>query len=109
MSRRGYLVPGIIALVVLAAIALVVNFVGLSHRSPHTLSRSDAATLISQGLQAQRGGSGRPQVSCPADEPVRPGVRFECTLHHPNGSTQPIQVTETDGSGDLRFTVLAAR
>jgi hypothetical protein len=109
VARRGYLGPGIIALVALAAVALVVNFVGLSHRSPHTLSRNDAATLISQGLQAQQGGSSRPQVSCPVDEPVRAGVQFECTLHHPDGSSQQIQVTETDASGDLHFTVLAPR
>jgi len=109
VARRGYLGPGIIALVVLAAIGLVINFVGLSHRSPHTLSGSDAATLISQGLQAQHGGSGRPQVSCPASEPVRSGVRFECSLHEPDGSSRSIAVTETDRSGDLRFTVLAAR
>jgi Domain of unknown function (DUF4333) len=108
MPRRGYLGPGIIALAALAVIALIINFVGLAPSSPRTLSRTDAATLISQGLQAQQGGSARPQVSCPADEPVRAGMAFRCTLHHPDGSSQPIQVTETDSRGDIRFALVGS-
>ncbi len=108
MARRGYLGPGIIALGVLAIIAVIVNFVGLSPSSPRTLSRTDAATLISQGLQSQQGGASRPQVSCPANEPARAGMAFQCVLHHPDGSSQPIQVTETDSRGDLRFHVVGS-
>ena len=104
--KRGYLVPGIIALVVLAALAVIINYAGLSHPSPHTLSGSDAATLISQGLQSDQGASSPPQISCPAREPIRAGVTFRCTWHRPGGTLTPVEVTETDGTGNLRFRTL---
>ena len=82
-SRRGYLVPGLIALAFLAALALVINWAGLSHPRPRTLSRSDAQTLLSQALQVQLGDASPPQVRCPGAEPVRAGWRFTCHLLHP--------------------------
>jgi hypothetical protein len=53
--KRGYLGPGVIALVALVGLALLINYVALSNTPPHTLSGADAATLVSQGLQASRG------------------------------------------------------
>lgn len=104
--RRGYLVPGLIALVVLAAIAVVVNFVGLQSRTPRTLAGSEAATLISQQLQAAHQEATPPDVTCPASEPLRAGVVFRCVLHRTGQPPVGLRVTELAG-GTLSVRQLA--
>ncbi|HET9691778.1 MAG TPA: DUF4333 domain-containing protein [Acidimicrobiales bacterium] len=95
-GRRGYLVPGSIALVVLAVLAVVIDLVGLTHRTPDTLAGPDVATRIAQGIQAGAGDHRLPQVSCPTSEPARAGVRFTCAELPPGGGAPiTIQVTET--------------
>ena len=102
--KRGYLGPGVIALVALVGLALLINYAGLSTTPPHTLSGADAATLVSQGLQAQQGTAEPPQVTCPKSEPIRRGLTFVCLWHRAGGATVPISVTETNGAGRLSFT-----
>jgi hypothetical protein len=93
-------VPGAIALVALAAIAAVVNFTGLEHHDPTTLAGPDVATYIAQGIQAGAGDHTLPQVRCPADEPVRAGLRFTCTEQgSARSAPRVVVVTETNGSG----------
>jgi hypothetical protein len=102
--KRGYLGPGVIALVALVGLALLINYTALSTASPHTLAGTDAATLVSQGLQAQQGTAEPPQVTCPESEPIRNGLTFVCQWHQAGGATVPIHVTETNGAGRLSFT-----
>ena len=97
-ARRGYLVPGLIALAVLALIAVVIDVVGLEHPTPRTLAGPDVATLIAQDMQTRTGASQPPQISCPASEPVRAGLRFACHLQSGRGS-RTIEVRETSAQG----------
>ena len=100
--KRGYLGPGIIALVVLVVLALVINYAALSHPAPRAISGADAATLIAQGLQSEQNTSQPPSVTFPA-EPVRAGLTFRCELRHADGTSSVIVVTEVNGSGKLSF------
>lgn len=102
-GRRGYLLPGAIALAALIGLAAVINAVGQTHLSPRTLAGPDVATYITQGLQASGDRRG-PVVRCPASEPVRAGLVFACTLREA-GATRAVRVTETDGSGTFTYAV----
>ncbi len=105
--RRGYLLPGAIALVVLAIIAAVINAAGLQHHSPRTLAGPDVATYIAQGIQAGPGRHTLPEVRCPASEPVRTGVRFTCTEQASRAApVRTVVVTETNGSGTFTWRLL---
>ena len=96
--RRGYLVPGAIALAVLAVLAVLIDEIGLAPRTPSTLSGFDVATAIAQGIQAAPGDHRLPQVHCPASEPVRAGLRFTCSeVPSAGASPRPIAVVETGG------------
>jgi hypothetical protein len=90
--RRGYLVPGIIALVVLAVIALVIDVTALQSHSPSTLVGQEVEQYIASWAQAQEGLSS-PVASCPAHEPRRNGAVFYCTVTA-SGRTRRVQVTE---------------
>ncbi|MHB1535626.1 MAG: DUF4333 domain-containing protein [Acidimicrobiales bacterium] len=104
--KRGYLVPGLIALVFLVGAAVLINYTALSHHVSRRLNGPDVATLISQGLQAQLGARVPPQVSCPAHEPLRAGLTFECVLDR-HGRRSAVQVTETNRAGQLSFRTLS--
>jgi hypothetical protein len=110
--RRGYLVPGAIALIVLAAIALVIDVAGLQSHTPHTLVGTEVATSISQILQenqtlkATQGEGSRPQVRCPAREPLRAGLVFDCSLLRPGRPAERIRVTEGSKGGDFHIQLL---
>jgi hypothetical protein len=90
--RRGYLVPGIIALVVLAVIALVIDVTALQSHSPSSIVGQEVEQDISSWAQAQEGLSS-PVASCPAHEPKRDGAVFYCTLTA-SGRTRTVRVTE---------------
>jgi Domain of unknown function (DUF4333) len=100
---KGYFVPGLIALVVMAAAGGLANFGGLDHSSPSHLAGSDVATFLAQGIQAQEGLHTPPSIACPATEPVRAGVSFTCQWQRSVGD-RTVRVTET-GRGQFHFNV----
>ncbi len=106
-ARRGYLVPGLIALAVLAVIAVAIDVIGLQPSTPTTLAGPDVATLIAQGMQARSGASQPPQIRCPSAEPVRAGVQFTCQLDAVGGA-RTILVQETTGQGTFTWKELPA-
>jgi hypothetical protein len=86
-------VPGIIALVVVALIALVIDVTALQSHSPSTLVGAEVEQSIAQWAQAQKGMSA-PVAQCPAHEPKRTGAVFYCTVTSA-GRTHRVKVTET--------------
>jgi hypothetical protein len=101
-KRRGYWVPGLVAMAVLLAIGLALGAGDLVHSTPSALAGPDVAQQIAVGMQAQEGTHTPPIVHCPAAEPVRNGWRFVCTRSQ-GGRLVPVQVTEIDGRGHLRW------
>jgi hypothetical protein len=101
--KRGYFIPGLIALVAMAGIGAAVNFGGLDHGAPSRLAGSDVSTFLAQGIQAQQGLSAPPSITCPASEPVRAGLSFTCQWAHA-GVDQAVHVTETT-AGQFRFSL----
>jgi hypothetical protein len=101
-GRRGYLIPGLIAMAVLLAIGVALGAGDLDHRSTSGLHGSDVAQQLALAIQAQSGLHTPPDVTCPATEPVRQGFRFSCSITG-NGSTRVVDVEETDGRGHLRW------
>ena len=103
---RGYFLPGAIALTALLAIG--VFFVGagdLQHPAAKELSGPDIASQIALAIQAQQNSATAPTVTCPSREPVRDGLRFECTLH--GRTTRTLYVTEADGRGRISWSLSA--
>jgi len=102
--RRGYFVPGLIALVAMLAGGAALNIGGLDHASPSRLAGSDVATFVAQGIQADRGLASPPAISCPSSEPDRAGFTFACVWHR-GAQDVAIRVTETTRTGQFRFSV----
>jgi hypothetical protein len=102
--RRGYWIPGLIAIAVLTAIGVAFGAGDLNHRSPSVLHGSDVAQQIALGIQAQQNLQRPPDVRCPATEPVRNGWRFVCTRVGA-GPAKPIHVVEIDERGRLRWSL----
>ncbi len=100
--RRGYWLPGTIALTFLVIIAVAVGAGDLDHTAPRTLHGPDVASEIALGIQTQEAMSNAPVVSCPTSEPVRSGLRFECS-EVVSGETTVVDVVEIDGRGRLRW------
>jgi Domain of unknown function (DUF4333) len=103
-ARRGYWIPGLIALAALLAIGLAFGAGDLNHRSPSTLQGVQVAQQLALAIQAEDGTHAVPDITCPASEPVRAGVQFVCTMAG-TGSPRPIEVSEIDGRGHLRWHV----
>jgi hypothetical protein len=101
-GRRGYWLPGAIAMTVLVIIAVAVGAGDLDHGAPKTLHGADVASEIALGIQAQEAASKAPAVTCPDTEPVRSGLRFECSLVAA-GRSVSVDVVEIDGRGQLRW------
>jgi hypothetical protein len=99
-------VPGAIALVVIAAIAVVIDLAGLQSHTPHVLVGREIATEISQQVQAIQGLSTPPQVLCPSREPLRAGLVFECNLLRSGRGAERIRVTETSKAGNFHIQLL---
>lgn len=89
-----------IAFGVLLLMAVAANYVMFQHRVPDTLNGADTARLVAEDLQARRGLSTPPDVTCPSREPLRAGVSFTCDLTGPGGP-ETLRVTETNGRGRL--------
>lgn len=104
-SRRGkgYFLPGTIALVALLGLGLFVGAGDLQHPAATTISGSEIAAQISLGIQAQGTLRSPPQVTCPRQEPVRQGLRFQCTLE--GRPDKPVYVIEVDGRGRVRWSL----
>ncbi len=100
---RGYFLPGSIALVVLLGIGLFVGAGDLQHRPATTISGADIASQIALGIQAQQNLPSPPEVTCPRQEPVRQGLRFQCTLG--GRPAKPVYVTEADSRGRVRWSL----
>ncbi len=102
--RRGYFLPGAIALVALLVIGAAVGAGDLVHPTPHALNGSDVSSEIALGIQVQRNTRTPPKVSCPAREAVEKGLQFHCTLSTgPGAAPTVVTVTEVDGRGHLRW------
>jgi hypothetical protein len=101
-SRRGYWLPGFIALAALLLIGGAVGAGDLSHSAPKTLYGPDVASEIALGIEAQQGGTIPPEVSCPRREPVKMDWAFSCTTVL-SGRSETVQVVEVDGRGHLRW------
>ncbi len=75
----------------------------LEHPAAKSLVGSETAAQIALGIQAQQNLHQAPQVTCPAREPVRPGLTFDCRLAgHPPRS---VHVTEIDRRGEVRWSL----
>jgi hypothetical protein len=101
--RRGYFLPGFIALAVLVAIGVILGAGDLEHPATSNLTGSEVAAQIALGIQAQQNADRSPSVTCPPREPVRQGLTFRCTLDGP--PPRPIYVTEIDGRGQVRWSL----
>lgn len=100
-ARRGYFLPGLIALAVLVLIGLAFGAGDLEHPTAKNLSGADIAGQIALGIQSEQNDRTVPSVSCPS-ESVHPGLVFQCT----DRSARPartVYVTETDDRGDVRW------
>ncbi len=102
VTKRGYWLPGLIALTFLILAALVINFVGLRHTDPRMLHGRDVETQLAENLQAVGGSAQPPEVSCPSSEPVRKGLVFTCVVHRGSGLSTLV-VTETDNRGAYKY------
>ncbi len=100
--RRGYWIPGLIAVAALTAIGVAFGAGDLNHSSPRTLYGSEVAQSIALGIQAREGSHSPPDVRCPATEPVRQGYQFVCTRLE-SGKAVSVHVVEIDGRGHLQW------
>jgi hypothetical protein len=103
-AKRGYLLPGTIALGALVVIGLVINF-SFTHHTPRNLDGQEVSMGIAEGLQAQERSASPPEVSCPPSRPLQTGLRFTCTRQR-SGGDQVIEVTEINNIGGYRRQVV---
>jgi hypothetical protein len=96
-GKRGYFIPGLIALAVLLAGGAFATAGGLSHATPTQLDGVHVGTLIAENYQNNHQLESPPPVQCPRSEPVAAGHRFVCQLLRSKGGPLPIEVTETSG------------
>ena len=100
---RGYFLPGFIALLALLGLGLFVGAGDLEHPAAHTLEGPVVASQIALAIQAEQNSVAAPRISCPAEEPVRVGRQFDCTMSgHP---PQTVKVTEVDGRGRVSWSL----
>lgn len=103
-AKRGYLLPGVIALGALVALGTAFGAGDLYHQPPSALAGPDVASQISLAIQAEQNVVTAPAVSCPASEPVRAGLVFYCA-EKPESAGPPVEITvrETDSRGNLSW------
>ncbi len=104
-KKRGYLVPGVIALVVCAGLATLIDVAGLQARTPARLAATEAETFLSEAVQARDNLATPPSVRCPGTEPLRAGVSFSCVIRLA-GRDHRVRVQEGSG-GRLSYEVAA--
>lgn len=103
-GKRGYFIPGLIALAVLLAGGAVATAGGLSHASPSRLDGTHLGTLIAENYQNNHQLASPPPVRCPTNEPVAAGHHFVCQLLRTKGGPLTVDVTET-GGGQITYQV----
>jgi hypothetical protein len=105
--KRGYFLPGAIAMTVLVGASVAFALVGLRTHYPDRLAGPEVAQNLAASIQAQsrRAEAAPPEVDCPAEEPVRPGLVFDCRMVRPGRPPATIRVTERT-RGDYSFAVL---
>jgi hypothetical protein len=112
--RRGYWIPGLIALAVLLGIGLAFGAGDLVHGGPTTLAGPEIARDLAQAIQASEGTPSPPTVHCPHSEPAKAGLQFVCTVTGAGagagagaaagaGAKRTVHVTETNGRGGLSW------
>jgi hypothetical protein len=72
------------------------------------LDTSKLEAEIKKGL-ATRTGIGIKSVSCPEEVEVKEGDKFRCTALSVNGDRAPIEVTQVDDAGSVRWRVAPGR
>ncbi len=102
--RRGYWVPGLIAMTFLVVVSVVFVLVGVQSHVGRTLQGPVVAEELS--LDLQTAGS-TPLVRCPSEEPLRPGLVFYCT-ESAGGGPERIRVTETSERGGFSYRLAPA-
>jgi len=102
-SRRGYFLPGVIALAALLGIGTAFGAGDLVHQAPRVLSGPEVASQVELGLQAELNSVNQPYVTCPSSEPVKAGLTFTCFERPRSGPARPISVSEIDARGQLQF------
>jgi hypothetical protein len=100
--RRGYWIPGLIALAVLLGIGLAFGAGDLDHSGPTTLAGPEIARDLAGAIQATEGTPSPPIVHCPHSEPARAGLQFDCTVGGAK-ATRTVHVTEINDRGGLSW------
>jgi hypothetical protein len=100
--RRGYWIPGLIALAVLLGIGLALGAGDLDHGGATTLAGPEMAQELAQAIQARDGTPSPPTVHCPHTEPARAGLQFDCTIIGA-GPARTLHVTEINNRGALSW------
>ena len=72
-----------------------------------TLDAQQLNQMIASDMQAKLGVQGV-TVSCPDGQPAAAGGTFTCTATNPDGTTLTIEVTQTDGQGNVTYKVAGA-
>ena len=72
-----------------------------------TLDAQQLNQMIASDMQAKLGVQGV-TVSCPDGQPAEAGGTFNCTATNPDGTTLTIEVTQTDGQGNVTYKVAGA-
>ncbi len=102
--RRGYWIPGLIALAVLLGIGVAFGAGDLVHRGPTTLAGPEIARNLAGAIQASEGTPSPPTVRCPHSEPARTGLQFVCRVTGPGaGASRTVHVTEINSRGGLSW------
>jgi hypothetical protein len=101
-GRRGYWIPGLVAMAFLLIIAVAVGAGDLDHSAPRNLQGADIASQIALGIETQQGTASAPDVHCPEKEPVRSGWQFECSVTQA-GRSVPVDVVELNQHGQLSW------
>lgn len=82
----------------------IINGGALSHAPPTRLDGSHVASQIATTYQNNHQLTSPPPVTCPNNERVAPGLRFECQLLRARGGPLSIEVTQT-GGGQFTYRV----
>lgn len=104
-GKRGYFLPGAIALAALLLIGGAIGAGDLVHPAPKKLRGPEVASQIALGVQVQQNRTSALRVTCPAVEPVRTGYHFDCTLDTGTGTPVTVTVTEFNGRGGLHWSL----
>lgn len=82
------------------AFAVAVSGCSISIGGGDTIDSADLENELADQLAPQAGvDPSDVSVSCPDDQEVEKGAKFQCELTAPNGDKVPVNVTLTDDSG----------